>query len=147
MSATLKKITARAKQIRKKHPSMKWVNAIKTASAELRKSGSIGATQKPYQVKRKRIGKAKRRKVIKVTTFKKVVGRVARKKVAAGKKRKVAAGSSNASLKGRLLENLKQQLGKLYVKYYMTQSIKETNKLSKQIAVVKRQIKQYQRSK
>jgi len=34
-AARMKKITTRAKEIRKKNPSMKWTSAIKKASKEL----------------------------------------------------------------------------------------------------------------
>jgi hypothetical protein len=37
-AGALKKITSRAKEIRKAHPSIEWKNAIKQASAEYRKS-------------------------------------------------------------------------------------------------------------
>lgn len=47
MSQHLKKITTRAKQIRKQHPSMKWTNAIKQASQELRKPGTKRVARKP----------------------------------------------------------------------------------------------------
>jgi hypothetical protein len=35
MSAILKKITAEAKRIYKKHPTMKWTNAIKEAAKKV----------------------------------------------------------------------------------------------------------------
>jgi len=43
-SNTLQKITARAKQIRKKKPNMKWSSAIKEASREHR-GGKISGTR------------------------------------------------------------------------------------------------------
>ena len=58
MSTTLNKITTRAKKIRKIHPSMKWIDAVKKASIELRKDGTIGrAPAKKSSVKKRRITK------------------------------------------------------------------------------------------
>lgn len=55
MPNILKKISARAKQIRKAHPSMKWTNAIKQASRELkgstRKIGGTAAKKKAAKKK------------------------------------------------------------------------------------------------
>lgn len=45
MSTHLKRITTRANQIRKAHPSMKWTAAIKKASSEL-KGGKKSAPKK-----------------------------------------------------------------------------------------------------
>lgn len=52
MSNTLKKITARAKQIHKAHPSKKWTDCIKQASREL-KSGKRTTAKKSGTKKRK----------------------------------------------------------------------------------------------
>jgi hypothetical protein len=58
MSTTLNKITARAKQLRKKHPSMKWLDAVKKSSIELRKEGTIGrAPVRKVGAKKRRITK------------------------------------------------------------------------------------------
>jgi hypothetical protein len=51
----LKKITDLAKQIRKKNPNMKYLDAVKKAGAEYRK----GKTAKPSPVKRKAAAKKK----------------------------------------------------------------------------------------
>lgn len=45
MANQLKKITARAKQIRRAHPNMKWTAAIKKAGVDYR-AGRIGAVKK-----------------------------------------------------------------------------------------------------
>lgn len=52
----LTKITTRARQIRKAHPSMQWKNAVRKASAEYR-NGSIGAA-KPKKKKTYQTGKS-----------------------------------------------------------------------------------------
>src|SRR5205823_1635013 len=57
MSAILKRITARAKQIRKRKPAMQWKNAIKEAARELR-----GKAPKSKTVKRKSAPHKKARK-------------------------------------------------------------------------------------
>lgn len=50
MAATaLKKITTRAKQIRKAHPSMSWVGAVKKAGAEYR-GGKVAGKKKKRRV-------------------------------------------------------------------------------------------------
>lgn len=48
MPTPLQKIIARAKQLRKKHPSAKWTNLVKQAGKDY-KSGKIGATKKQYR--------------------------------------------------------------------------------------------------
>jgi hypothetical protein len=48
----LKKITVKAKQIRKTHPKMKWTDAIKAASKQI---SGIGKTKTKRTVKRKRV--------------------------------------------------------------------------------------------
>jgi hypothetical protein len=47
-SAALKKITTRAKQIRRKRPGMKWKTAIKEAGAEYR-GGRLGTPKNKYR--------------------------------------------------------------------------------------------------
>lgn len=45
MSSVLKKITTRAKQLKKKHPNTKWTSLIKQAGRDYR-NGKLGATRK-----------------------------------------------------------------------------------------------------
>lgn len=138
MSATLNKITTKAKQIRKAHPSMKWTAAIKQASATLKREGKIGgakATRKPTRpAKRKKVVRAKAR------PRRKIGSRMAVRVAGVTKRKRKGPGKSS-------LQILKDRLGSLYVKYYMTQSISETKKLSKQITEVKKKIRSYQKSK
>jgi len=45
-TTTLQKITTRAKQLKKLHPTKKWTDLIKLASTELKKKGTIGKPAK-----------------------------------------------------------------------------------------------------
>jgi hypothetical protein len=65
-TTALTKITTRAKQLKKLHPTKKWTDLIKAASTELKKKGSIG---KP----------AKKAATVK-TTAKKILVKVAKTK-------------------------------------------------------------------
>jgi hypothetical protein len=66
--STLKLITAKAKQIRAKRPTMKWTDAIKAASKELKASGKIAP--KKTTAKRKTTVKRPASKVGAVTSIK-----------------------------------------------------------------------------
>lgn len=79
MSNKLKKITARAKQLKKKHPGAKWTNLIKQASRDL-KSGKTKNPNPKKTKKRKRATSAVA-KVAKVSTVRKVAAKRTRKKV------------------------------------------------------------------
>jgi hypothetical protein len=62
-STTLKKITNRAKQIRRAHPNTSWISAVKKAGAEYRggkKTRSTTKKRKPA-AKPKRVGSSKKR--------------------------------------------------------------------------------------
>ena len=58
-SATLKKITTRAKQLRKKRPGISWKTAVKSAGLEYRQ-GKMGKTRKARPAKKKKAVKRKR---------------------------------------------------------------------------------------
>jgi hypothetical protein len=53
MNTTLNKITTRAKQLRKKNPKLKYRDAIKKASIELRREHKIGGATKKSPVKKR----------------------------------------------------------------------------------------------
>lgn len=61
MSNIIKKIAARAKQIRKAHPTKKWTDCIKQASRELKGSSKPGSTAKKRGAakKKRRVGAVK----------------------------------------------------------------------------------------
>lgn len=69
MSEHLKKITARAKSIRKKHPQMKWVNAVKQASKEVKHKPAKKAVRKsaPKKSARKSVSGSAPKKVMNVS--------------------------------------------------------------------------------
>jgi hypothetical protein len=154
MSATLNKITTRAKQIRKKHPSMKWTSAIKQASSELRKSGTIGRTGIKKKVVRKK------RKIHQTGTSVKHLD-ILRKAKAPGKRKSSAgnryyeyrknrsdmpgslSGVSESQLKGAMIGKLETSLGSLYVKRDRSKLKRDKKKYQKQITEVKRKITKY----
>lgn len=85
MNKTLNKITTRAKQLRKKNPKLKYTDAVKKASLELRKEGVIGGVIKKIPsrktpikkpVKRKREVAPKRKVITKISSRKEVIGGV-----------------------------------------------------------------------
>lgn len=63
--AHLKKITDRAKQIRRAHPNTKWISAVKKASEEIRTGKKVGSVKK----------KAAKETVTKKTVIKKTVNK------------------------------------------------------------------------
>jgi hypothetical protein len=93
-SNTLQKITTRAKQIRKAHPSMTWSSAVKKAGAEYR-GGKISGTRK-----------------------KKTVGFTSRKKSHGRRIGAVPSGGTGetvAGLEAQIKKKLTEQLGWLLV--------------------------------
>lgn len=121
--STLQKITARAKQIRKGRPSMLWTDAIKKASAELKKpAGKKKATPKP---------RAKLPvKVVKTQSVKTTIGRMpTRKKPTAKGKMKEAQ------------QLLLGEVGILYAKKLMAPTKTKRKKLQKQIVEKQRDIR------
>lgn len=66
-TSTLKKITNRAKQIRRKHPGKAWKTAVKEAGREYREGGLSGTKGRKTKTARKGIAKVgTRRKTRKV---------------------------------------------------------------------------------
>ena len=122
MSNILKKISARAKQIRAKHPSMKWTNAIKQASRELK--GSKPAKRKP--AKKRRVSShqtgASNLKRDKQRSARKPGKRLSRSGVVYYERRKnrsdkpgSLSGVPVARLKGAIKVQLEERLGKAFV--------------------------------
>jgi hypothetical protein len=122
---TLKKITSRAKQLRKKRPGISWKSAVKSAGLEYRQ-GKIGkakrkaSPKKKTPAKRKRVGAAKK----KTTTQKKVeisVGTVAGHMGAAKKMLLDDIGRKDAQIfaatKKSVKNKLRKQLTKLKAQY------------------------------
>ena len=150
MSATLKKITARAKLIRKRHPSMKWTNAIKQSSAELKRSGAIGKAAKKKPVKRKAV-KRKKRVVKKLyQTGKSTRIYDERRKAKASGKRKSKSGrvyyerrKNRSDMPGSLSGTaiLYEKLGALHVARERNTKAKTHHRLTKQITETRRKIR------
>lgn len=122
MSATLKKITAEAKRIRKRSPRTSWTSAVKQAGAKYR-SGKIGG--KPA---RKKAAK----KVAKKAAPKKRVGMVKISQDAFGK---ATVSGIMASAKKVLL----QDIGKMEAKKFAATTKREKSQIAKKIAEKKRQ--------
>lgn len=158
MSSTLQKITARAKLIRKAHPSKKWTDCIKQASREL-KSGKPGSTAK-RSGKRKRVGAApkyrqtgssvkrldKKRKA--KAPGKRVVKHPGGKSTVYYERRKNRSdkpgslnGVSAASLKTELRRKLEEKLGIAEVKKFKARLKREKAKIQKQITTIKAELR------
>lgn len=158
MSATLKKITTRAKQIYKKRPGMKWTNAVKQASGELKRSGAIGATKKKAPAKKEVVKKEYRQTGTsnKFYDEQRTAKAPGKRKSATGKtyyeRRRnrsdmpgTLAGVSMAKLNGAMLGKLTTKLGELYVKRDMTNGKRDKRKIQKQITETKRTITKYRK--
>jgi uncharacterized protein YeeX (DUF496 family) len=124
MSNHLKQITARAKQLRRAHPSMKWIVAIKTASAEYR-GGKRSAPKKKATVRKKAAPKKRR-------AHKAIAGPTVRRKV---------SGESISGLKSKLKDHYKNQLGKELVKRDLSTKKREKSKLTKKITEIRNHLK------
>lgn len=118
MSSTLKRITSRAKQIYKKHPSMKWTSAIKQASKELK---GKGATKK--------------------TTRKKAARRKTRKKVSGDLYIKHEAIGSISKTESTYRKQLRERLKDLLYKRDCARLKRAKRHWSKQISEVRRKLK------
>jgi hypothetical protein len=106
----LRAITAKAKKIRKAHPSMKWTSAIREASRLLKKKSPT---------RKKRVGSVKKKSV-----RRKVVKRVKRLHAAEG--RAIKSLGSVASHVSHAKKIIEHEIGKLE-----TQKFKATKKLAK----------------
>lgn len=107
MSNQLKKITTRAKQIRKRKPGMKWTSAIKQAGAEYRK-GSLGSAtvSKPRKTKK-----------------------VVRRKVAAARPvSRPAARKGPSSMMSGFRKEVERKLSEACLRYEKADTIKATKK-------------------
>jgi hypothetical protein len=146
MSNHLKKITARAKQIRKAHPAMKWTNAIKQASREYR-GGSVGAVKKKsanrqtgtsnkqYDVKRSARPPGARipRGGSKVTYYE-------RRKNRSDKPGTVTGTKTVSQLKAMMLAKLKEDMGKQLLKKECATSAKAFRSAGQKIIELRKQI-------
>lgn len=128
MSNVLKKITARAKQIRKIHPSTSWKAAIKKASAEYRSKArpvhrkKAGRKKKAHAHRRLKFGGTKRKRALKRGSVVRV------KHVLAG------IGATRAAYKKSLKEKILNAAGRkeLAIK------VNQRKKISREIAKLKK---------
>lgn len=127
----LKKITDRARQLKRKHPNTAWVSLVKKAGAEYR-SGSLGATKKKStrqtgssNRKKDKVWKAKAPGKRKSASGKTYYERRKNRSDKPGSLTGVSTSSLKSALKGKLVQSLGKQL------------------LSKELATTKRDKKSY----
>lgn len=146
MSNTLKKITTRAKQIRKAHPSMAWKNAVKKAGAEYR-AGKIGAVRKKAKTKFRQTGTSKT-----AADKQRTARRPGKRKSASGKvyyeRRKnrsdvpfSLSGISSGKLGGELKKRLKEKLAMALLRRDLAISRTIRNKYADEAYYLKQQLK------
>jgi hypothetical protein len=116
---SIKKITNRAKEIRRKHPAMAWLSAVKEAGREYRSGKKKPAHKKKSAVKRrtpKSTPKRKRRRVAGIRTN---ADRVDRKRV------NVTIGSVSHH-QSALKKALAERISSLYMRKVMAGSTKKS---------------------
>ncbi len=120
----LKKITNRAKEIVRKSPGTKWVNAVKKAGAEYR-SGKISGVKKKGVTKKAR----------------KISG--AKKKTATRTRRSIGAVTpvTGGNLEGQLRHRLKEQLGWCLASRETAKTKTEKNKLSRKAVEIRKKLR------
>ena len=154
MSNIIQKISARAKQIRKAHPSKKWTDCIKQASREIKagkpgstakKSGKRSTKRKPAKYRqtggttvkadRKRKAKAPGKRISKT-------GRVYYERRKNRSDRPGAlSGVSAASLKTELRRKLEERLGMQEVKKFKARLKRDKTKIQKDISAIKAELR------
>jgi hypothetical protein len=128
MSNALKKITARAKQIHRRHPRMKWTAAISQASKELKRSGSIGNGSPQVSGHKKR------------TTKRRAKPSQAKRTVSPAPPRAQFENESISSLKSRAKKILKDQLGRKLAQKSLATGKRVKKKLGKEASAIRAQI-------
>ena len=108
MANILKKITTRAKQLYKAHPSSTWHASLKKAAAELRKGKKVGARPES-RPKRRVMG------VRKPATRRRRIGNTSQPGVGIQAVSGIY-GATETQLRGAMLLKLEQQLGQHYIK-------------------------------
>lgn len=122
-TTALKKITTRAKAIRKKKPGISWNTAIKTASKEY-KGGKISGVKKKKSAPRKRVGTVKKK-----TTRSKP-------KVRVGEVAMTVSQQERSLLKG-----LKDNLGRTLMEIDTARTKTDKKRLRKKAADIRKKIK------
>lgn len=128
MSNTLKKITTRAKQIRRSHPGKSWKAAVKQAGAEYRSGKKIGAKKRSPLKGRKHshYGKVKSH----------------RRRVNAVKPSEVNV--SIGSLKSQIKKKLELRLANQLLRRETASSYKTWNHARKAVQDTKQQLRKFQ---
>lgn len=152
MSNTLKKITARAKQLRSKHPGKKWTTYVKEAGKEYR-AGKIGVVQSGVvigRVKKRRKKTTVRRKRRKVGAYKFIERNETKSspvkktyRVTRSKNGRITKVQSIAGMKSNIVSDLRERLGVLLLKRELNTKAATHHKLTKQIAKTRADIKRY----
>lgn len=142
MANTLKKITARAKQLRKKHPNTAWKNLVKQAGREYR-TGKLGPTKKKYYQRGSSVKsfdaalKAKKPGKRKSASGKTYYERRKNRSDMPGQ----LTGASVSQLKSELKNRLEDQLGKQLVRREMAPTKTRRRKVNKQVVETRRKLK------
>lgn len=120
----LKKITTRAKEIVRKSPGTKWINAVKKAGAEYR-SGKISGVKK-------KVGAKKNARKIQGT-----------KKKTAPRRRSIGAtpGATGGSLESQLKKQLTNQLGWMLVHVRTAKNVTQKRALNKKAAAITKKLR------
>jgi hypothetical protein len=126
MSAILKKITTRAKSIRRAHPAMKWTAAIKQASREIKGMGSAKKTARKKTVTKKRAPKRSKT----TTSFTRKVTR------SVG-----GIGKGLSYHKAAIRKELKDKIATGMLKAYMTKRKPAKRKINKRVLKLKSELR------
>lgn len=135
-NSAIQKISRRAKQIRKAHPSKAWQSCIKQASGEY-KSGKIsGTSSKP---RRRKVAKKKSAPRKRAPRTRKVTGvkRTTRRSIPKSKKTIGAVRSTIREQKGIL----KERLGDAMADQWSATTKREKKNIGKRVSMLKSQIK------
>jgi hypothetical protein len=117
MANALKKITDRAKQIRKKQPGKKWATAVKEAGRDYR-AGKISGTKSPRKIS-------------------------GAKKKSPAKKRSIGSATppTGGSLEAQLKKKLTEQLGWMLVQVRTAKGVTQKRALNKKAAEITKKLR------
>jgi RNase P/RNase MRP subunit p30 len=138
MPNVLKKITARAKQIYKAHPSRAWISCIKQASQELKKgSKKISGVKKKKSAPRRRrkAGSKIRRKKIGLAA---VMGSIRTNRDAVDRKRVNVTIGSVSHHKSQAKKGIREQIANKAGRRELVIKVRERKKLTREIAKLKK---------
>ena len=145
MANTLKKITARAKQLRKKHPHTPWKNLVKKAGRDYR-AGKLGSVKKS---KSRQTGSSNEKRDrersarppgARIPAGGKKVTYYERRKNRSDKPGSLT-GATTAQLKSEIKNRLEDQLGKQLVRREMAPTKTRRRKINKQVIETRRKLK------